>query len=235
MDLLGSALADYYFEEQPGQLRSESVLGDVEEVPLTHFFRSREAMPEIETRAIAECSGTVLDIGCGAGSHLLLLQNNGLDGTGIDISPGAVRVARERGSTSVIEGDIRTARVGKFDTLLLLMNGIGLAGSLADLPEFLTLLKGMLHPGGQILLDSSDLQYLYERDEDGGLWVPGFMAYYGDMEYRWLYKGKRGEFFPWLFVDFNQLHSVASEVGLSCELVAEGPHYDYLARLQLKK
>lgn len=235
MDLLGSALADYYFQEQPGKLRSESVLGDVEEVPLTHFFRSREEMPELEARAIAECSGTVLDIGCGAGSHLLLLQNNGLTCTGIDISPGSVRIARERGVIAVIEGDIRSAEVGKFDTLLLLMNGIGLAGSLAELPEFLALLKNLLHPGGQILLDSSDLQYLYERDEDGGLWVPGFMAYYGDMEYRWLYKGKQGEFFPWLFVDFNQLQSAASEVGLSCDLVTEGPHYDFLARLKPKK
>lgn len=235
MDLLGSALADYYFQEHPGKLQSESLLGDVEEVPIAHFFRTREEMPELETQAIAACSGTVLDIGCGTGSHLLLLQDNGLNCTGIDISPGAIQVARERGAIAVIEGDIRTAEVGKFDTLLLLMNGIGLAGSLADLPEFLGLLKDLLHPGGQILLDSSDLQYLYERDEDGGLWVPGFMAYYGDMEYRWLYKGKQGEFFPWLFVDFNQLARAAAEVGLHCELVAEGPHYDFLARLKAKK
>ncbi|SFR53432.1 Methyltransferase domain-containing protein [Robiginitalea myxolifaciens] len=235
MDLLGSALADYYFQKHPGQLHSESVLGDVEEVPLAHFFRSRKEMPALETQAIAQCMGTVLDIGCGAGSHLLLLQENGLSCTGIDISPGAVQVARERGAKVVLEGDIRTSGVGKFDTLLLLMNGIGLAGSLADLPEFLALLRDMLQPGGQILMDSSDLQYLYERDEDGGLWVPGFMAYYGDMEYRWLYKGKQGEFFPWLFVDFGQLHSAASAVGLSCEMIAEGPHYDYLARLMPKK
>lgn len=235
MDLLGSALSDYYFRDNPGKLQSESELGDVEAVAIAHFFRSQEEMPALEIQALEHCKGKVLDLGCGAGSHLLLLQEKGLKCTGIDISPGAVRIAKERGVEDIIEGDIRNAEVGKFDTVLLLMNGIGLAGNLAELPDFLSLLKDLLNPGGQILLDSSDLQYLFEQDEDGGLWVPGFMAYYGDMVYRWIYKGQRGESFPWLFVDFHQLDRAAAQVGLHCELVAEGPHYDYLARLISKK
>ena len=235
MDLLGSALSDYYFQDNPGKLQSESALGDVEEVPIAYFFRNREEMPDLEIQALDHCSGTVLDIGCGVGSHLLLLQEKGLRCTGIDSSPGAVRIAKERGVHDLIEGDIRDAEVGKFDTVLLLMNGIGLAGNLAELPKFLGLLKGFLNPAGQILLDSSDLQYLFEQDEDGGLWVPGFMAYYGDMEYCWKYKGKQGESFPWLFVDFHQLARAAAQVELDCELVAEGPQYDYLARLVPKK
>ena len=231
MDLLGQALKDYYHGKQLGALEAASDLGDTEEVPIAHFFRDPSDMPALESLALEYAYGEVLDIGCGAGSHCLALQERGLRCTGLDRSAGAVEVAKQRGVRSLIQADIWTFEVGKFDTLLLLMNGIGLAGRLENLGHFLRHLKGLLKERGQILMDSSDLRYLYQEDEAGGLWVPGDRAYYGELRYRWQYDGKRGEPFPWLFVDFQTLRGEAERQGLVCEQLFEGPHYDYLAKI----
>ena len=222
---------DYYGENPVGELWSHSSLGTSEVVPVGHFFRDFDAMPDLEKHALEQCRGRVLDIGCGAGSHCLYLQESGLECTGLDLSCGAVEVASQRGVKNTICEDIGHFEVGKFDTLLLLMNGAGIAGTLEGLRKLLHHLSGLLAPGGQILMDSSDLIYMFEEDLDGGVWVPGEVAYYGEVTYYWEYKDLRGDDFPWLFVDFGTLEREAGRLGYETTLVREGPHYDYLARL----
>src|SRR5512143_2239846 len=65
-----------------------------------------------ERRAIRFARGRVLDIGCGAGRHALYLQEKGLDVTGMDSSPGAVRVCKLRGLRRALVRPI--AQVGRF-------------------------------------------------------------------------------------------------------------------------
>ncbi|WP_088341593.1 class I SAM-dependent methyltransferase [Robiginitalea sediminis] len=231
MDLLGKALTDYLDGRQDATLLSHSSFGDTDAVPAAYFFRGFDQMPVLEQKALRLAKGRVLDIGCGAGSHCLWLQEKGLPCTGLDISSGALEVARKRGVKNLHLGPIQNFEVGKFDTLLLLMNGIGLAGRLKALPALLAHLTGLLAPEGQILLDSSDIIYMYEEDSDGGVWIPGDLDYYGEVRYRWEYQGHKGSEFPWLFADFQSLSEAAVSVGLEAELLAEGPHYDYLARL----
>lgn len=231
MDVLGKALLDHWQGKKAPDLQVHDSLGSVEALSPAYFFRPPEAMPELEQQALDLAVGPVLDIGCGAGSHSLVLQARGLACTGLDTSPGAIRVASERGVQQTVCENIWEFRSGKYATLLLLMNGTGLAGTLARLPAFLEHLASLLAPGGQILLDSSDLVYLFEEDEDGGVWVPADRAYYGEMRYRWEYRGKKGKTFPWLFVDYASLAAAAGRAGLVAERVAQGPHYDYLARL----
>ena len=120
-----------------------------------------------------------------------------------------------------------------FDTLLMLMNGIGLVGEIGSLTDYFSHLKSLLKPNGQILLDSSDIIYMFEEAEDGGIWVPD-QNYYGEVEFTMLYKGKSGLPFKWLYLDFQTLTNAAEASGLNCELVLEGEHYDYLARLWRK-
>jgi SAM-dependent methyltransferase len=231
MDILGKALEDYQNGKTDLDLLIHSSLGDLETLNPGYFFRPYSEMPKLEQIALEACAGTVLDIGCGAGSHSLFLQEKGLEVIGIDRSPGAVSVARSRGAKKVYCEDILNFNSGTFNTLLLLMNGAGIAGTLKELPDFLSTLGKLLRPGGQILLDSSDIIYVYEEDVDGGVWIPGNCAYYGEVTYQWEYLGAKGPEFPWLFVDFNSLEEAAHAAGLEAEIIAEGPHYDYLARL----
>ncbi|MGB7395902.1 MAG: class I SAM-dependent methyltransferase, partial [Pricia sp.] len=183
--------------------------------------------------------GSILDIGCGAGSHTLLLQEKGYEVTALDSSKGAIETCRLRGLENCIEADIfdtqdplaKSLQNQKFDTLLLLMNGIGIVGRLENLYPFLNYLKRLLNPGGQVLLDSSDIIYMYDEDDDGGRWVPDTGRYYGEVEFELRYKGQKSELFDWLYVDYRTLTRYASDCGLQHELVRNGEHYDYLVRL----
>lgn len=192
-------------------------------------------MPSLEQKALDLCKGNTLDVGCGAGSHSLYLQEMGMEVTALDKSKGAVVTAKSRGVKNVIHSDICDYSGTKFDTILLLMNGIGLAERMDKLYRFLIHLKELLNPKGQILLDSSDIIYMFEEDADGGFWVPNTGNYYGEVEFTMEYKGLKSDPFNWLYLDFKRLEKVAEQLNLSCELVCEGPHYDYLARLSYQR
>ena len=109
------------------------------------------------------------------------------------------------------------------------MNGTGIAGKIENLPALFNRLKALLNKGGQILIDSSDIKYIYEN-EDGSFDINLNTAYYGEVDYQMVYKDVKGDSFDWLYVDFPLLKSIAESCGLHGELIAEGEHYDYLAR-----
>lgn len=185
-------------------------------------------MPALEKKALELAKGQVLDVGCGAGNHSLYLKTKGLDVTSIDISEGAITVCRKRGLENAHVLDIAHV-TGSFDTILMLMNGSGFFKDLTHTPQVLRHLKFLLNPNGQILIDSSDIKYMYE-DDDGGYWMDANANYYGELEYFTRYKGEE-ESFPWMYLDFERLKAACESVGLQCELVLKGEHYDYLARL----
>ncbi|MEM9647539.1 MAG: class I SAM-dependent methyltransferase [Bacteroidota bacterium] len=235
VDVFGKALLDYYSNDYSEDIKTFSSLNEEDVIPLPYLFRNYDQMPVLEQKALELTRGTILDIGCGAGGHALYLQEKGLAVTALDQSEGAIQVCRERGVINTVQSLILDYRKDKFDTLLLLMNGIGLAGRLVDLTVFLNHLKKLLKPDGQILLDSSDIIYMYEQDEDGGYWVPSNEQYYGEVTFTMAYKGTTGEPFPWLYLDFNTLQNASRANGLDCELVSEGNHYDYLAKLSFQQ
>ena len=121
----------------------------------------------------------------------------------------------------------------RFDTVLILMNGTGIIGNLDNMPAFFARMKKLLNPGGALYIDSSDLRYLFE-EEDGSLMIDLADDYYGQLDYQMAYKDVEGEPFDWLYVDFDTLAYYAEENGFMAELVAEGEHYDYLARLSVQ-
>jgi SAM-dependent methyltransferase len=230
-DILGNALLDYQLGNYTEDIVTYSSLNEEDTLPLAYMFRSFKDMPALEQKALKSCKGLILDIGCGAGSHSLYLQNKGLAVTGLDSSPGAITVCKQRGLTNTVYENILNYKGQSYDTLLLLMNGIGLAGTLKGLAVFFAKLKSLLNTSGQILLDSSDIVYMYETDEDDGYWIPDNETYYGEVSFTMEYKKKKSEPFPWLYVDYNTLQRAANFNDLNCELVMEGEHYDYLARL----
>ena len=229
-DIFGAALLDYYYDNYTEDIITESTISEADEMPLPYLFRSYNEMPKLEQKALQLCRGKVLDLGSGSGSHALYLQNEKfLNVTAVDISEGATKVAKLRGVKQALNLNFTDVK-SKFDTIILLMNGVGLCGKLSRINLFLQHLKGLLNSSGQILLDSSDIAYMFDKDEDGGFWVDP-NVYYGEVEFTMSYKGKITEPFDWLYLDFNTLAQSCIANGLKCELVLEGDHHDFLARL----
>ena len=232
-DAMGRAIVEYYKTGKADRLRVFSPMFEEDEIPLTILFRSYKAMPAIERKALDMAKGRVLDVGAGSGCHSFVLQERGMDVTAIDISPLSVETMKERGLKKVLEQNFFTLEE-KYDTILMLMNGIGIVGTLERLPEFFKQLDKILAPGGQVLCDSSDISYVFET-EDGIIELPDDMSYYGEHSFRMQYKDTIGDPFGWLYIDADTLRQRAGRCGYAVEIVAEGGHYDYLARITKKK
>ena len=230
-DPMGAAIRDYQSKGKASRLRVLSSMFDEDEMPVAHLFRTFNQMPRLEQKALSMAKGRVLDIGAGAGCHALALQERGLEVKAIDISPLSCEVMSERGVKDAECVNLFDPQLqGKYDTLLLLMNGTGIAGKLNRLPMLLNRLKELLAEGGQILIDSSDLKYIYEN-EDGSMDIDLNAPYYGEVDYQMQYKNVKGVPFDWLYTDPMLLASISKQCGLNCEIVEEGENYDFLARL----
>ena len=228
-DLFGKALLDYHTGNYTHDLVTSTNISEYDVLPLPYLFRHFVEMPKLEQKALKLAKGSILDVGCGAGSHSLYLQNKGLQVKAIDSSPGAVEVAKQRGVKNV-EHLALLEETKTFDTILLLMNGTGIFQELAQLDNYLKHLKTLLNVNGQILIDSSDIAYMYE-DEGGGYWLDLHANYYGELDYFLHYKGEDEIPMKWLYLDFDTLKTACRHVGLTCKLVKEGEHFDYLAQL----
>ncbi len=233
-DLFGKAIFDYQTNNSPEDLVTETSISEADEMLVSYLFRTYNEMPELEQKALQLAKGSVLDVGCGAGSHALELQNERkLDVTAIDISKNAVKTCQLRGIENVKVANILDLDVeNKFDTILLLMNGTGIFGTLKETDKYLQKLKSLLKEEGQILIDSSDLIYMYDQDEDGAYCIPA-EGYYGELTFTVQYKGETEDTFPWLYLDYNTLQNAAIANGLKCELLLDGEHFDYLAKLSI--
>ncbi|MBU2903197.1 class I SAM-dependent methyltransferase [Arenibacter algicola] len=230
-DILGKALLDYQSGNYSEDIKTYSSLDEEDIIPIPYLFRDFKKMPYLEQKALKLCKGNILDIGCGAGSHSLYLQKKGLTVTALDQSPGAIETCKLRGIEHTVLQGIQDFELQKYDTLLMLMNGIGIVGKLKNIDQFFTHLKSLLKPKGQILLDSSDIIYMYDEDEDGGYWIPDDQNYYGEVTFEMEYQGEKSEPLDWLYLDYNTLQRAANANNLTCELVSKGKHYDYLAKL----
>lgn len=234
-DIFGKAITAFYEHGDKEDITVHSPDFDDDIIPVPYLFRNYKEMPELEQKALQMCCGKVLDVGCGAGSHSLYLQEEKkLKVTAIDTSAGAVEICRKRGISDARHIAFEEISGEKFDTILLLMNGTGIVGKMRFLDNFFQQLKKLLAINGQVLIDSSDLIFLFDADEDGGVWVDAADGYYGELTYRLSYKGESSLSFPWLYLDFDSLYLAAGKNGFECELVHEGAHYDYLAILSLK-
>jgi SAM-dependent methyltransferase len=228
-DLFGKALLDYQSGQYSEDLITWTNISDEDELPLPYLFRSYSEMPKLEQKALQLVKGTVLDVGCGAGNHSLWLQDKGFKVKGIDTSKGAIAVCKKRG---VLNAELKPLlnETETFDTILLLMNGTGIFQELNQVSQYLKHLKSLLNPDGQILIDSSDISYMY-KDEDGGMWLDINSNYLGELDYFLSYKDEKEEPMKWLYLDFDTLKTACLTVGLQCEKIMDGAHFDYLARL----
>lgn len=227
-DILGQAIWDYYDTDTTEQLWVHDHFGPKVEMLVEVYYRDYEEMPELEKMALAQCYGRILDVGAGAGSHAIALEMRGYKCTALDISPLAVRTMLCRGADDAICGDIfQFQPEEQYDTLLLLMNGIGLAGTIAGLRTFLAKAETLLKPDGQIIFDSSDVEYLYEDGEPKPL-----DTYYGEVTCCYEYKNETSDWFSWLYIDRVVMAGIAKECGWKMQILTEDETGQYLAKLE---
>jgi SAM-dependent methyltransferase len=230
-DLFGTAILDYQTNNSPEAIITETTISDADAMEVSYLFRSFNEMPKLEQKALQLAKGKILDVGCGAGSHSLYLQEKGLEVTAIDISENAIKACRLRGLTTTrVENVLDLEEKEKFDTIILLMNGTGIFGTLDQTSNYLQKLKRLLSPNGQILMDSSDIIYMFDEEEDGSKWIPAD-GYYGELIFTISYKNQKEVPIPWLYLDYSTLQNAAHANGLECEIIVKGEHFDYLARL----
>lgn len=227
-DPIGKAIHDYARSKKPADIIVASEICEDDIIPVEVLFRNFDEMPELEQMALAACKGKILDVGAGAGTHALHLMDQGFAVTAIDISPGAVTYMKAN-QINARQVDFFELKDEKFDTILLLMNGIGIAGTLANLAHTLTHAKSLLNPGGIILCDSSDIKFLYE-EEDGSLWLDLNKDYYGNFRFQMSYAKETGTWFDWLYVDFDNLFEISKEIGFKTVRLYEQDD-NYLAKL----
>ena len=232
-DPIGSALLEYFQTKEDAPIDVKMSLTEADVLSPSYFFRTFDKCPELEQLALEQSRGEVLDVGAGAGSHSLYLQEHGFDVTAIDVSPNSVDVMKKRGLNKAQLIDFYDIQGGQFDTLLFLMNGIGLVRTLDGLNQFFEHARRLLAPKGQILLDSSDLIFMFE-EEAGSYLINLNDKYHGEVEFNLSYKDIKGEAFNWLYVSQELLLDAANANGFGCEIIQEGAHYDYLARLMAR-
>jgi SAM-dependent methyltransferase len=159
-DAFGEMLRDHHAGEDTSQIieRADGWIGP--SAGGEHYFGEFEEWPQLEQRAMDYAEGRVLDVGCGAGRHALYLQDEGHDVTGVDISPGAVAVARERGVEDVREVDVADVAAafapGTFDSVVMLGNNFGLVGTADRAPGILNALAEVATDDATLVAQTRD-------------------------------------------------------------------------------
>jgi SAM-dependent methyltransferase len=222
-DLHGKAILDCYNGNEDTTLLLHNNYGEPEEMSVSVFFRDELDLSTLEHLALIECQGKVLDVGAGAGALSIILQDRGFEVHALENSDGCIEVMKQLGIDNCIKDDFKK-HVLKYDTLLIQMNGLGLAGRLDKVPVFLKKCVSLLNPDGQILIDSSDISYLYEE----GASKP--KGYFGEVQYQYEYLGEKGDWFDWVYVDQTTLVYLVNETGLSIEILADEDD-QFLARI----
>lgn len=228
---LGLGIKHYYESGERTLIKVHTVDGEITPYPAELFFREYDDFSIFDEAACHEAYGRVLDVGAGAGCISKFLQDLGFEVTAIEISPEAVDVMRKRGIKDARAGDFFDLGTGEsWDTILLLMNGIGFVGQLDGLDRFLEKAKGLLRPGGQILFDSSDLAL----SELGGQDFTGAESKYsGEVWYQLEYQSIKGAPYYWLYIDQGTMQQYAEAAGYTFELMDEAEDGYYFARLTL--
>lgn len=227
---LGLGIRDFYTSGERTLIRVHTVDGEVTPYPAEIFFREYEAFGIFDEIACAEARGRVLDVGAGAGCISLFLQDLGLEVTAIDVAEMAIEVARDLGVKDARAINFFDLKGEQYDTLLLMMNGIGFVGDFEGLDRFFVHAKDLLAPGGQILFDSSDLKF---ADIGTAELRKDKTSYYGQVWYQLEYKGVKGEPYDWLYLDPTTMRERAEKAGYKFEMVREASEGYYLGRLTL--
>ncbi len=225
-DPLGVMLLDYMSGVEDVFAEVASSTMNMAEMTAKVMFRTYDQMDALEKQALTLCQGKILDVGAGSGCHSLYLQQNGYEVDALDISPGCIEVMRQRSVKKPIHTSLFLHNSYQYNTILMLMNGVGICGTIDGLNLFLQYIPTILAEGGQVLVDSTDLFTLFD-DKDAA----DREQYLGETEFQIRYKDIVSEPFDWLYIDFSMLETLARFHGISCERLYYEENGRFLARI----
>lgn len=232
-DPFGKAILDYLDGVRDAHIRVDSNITEDESIPVNYLFRSFDQMPEKEQRALSMAKGRILDAGAGSGAHSLVLQQQNKNVVALDYSFSCCKAMQKQGLKEVLHQDFFLLdETQKFDTLLFMMNGLGMPGKVERLETFFIKCKSLLNPGGIIVGESTDILYMFE-EEDGSVELDLNGEYYGEMEYKMTYNSIEGEWFSWLYVASDLVIEAAEKVGFKVIDFYEGEESDYMVAFEL--
>ena len=226
-DPLGNMMIDYMNGKTDAFVRVSSPHLDMWEMSGKVMFRPFSRMSLLERKALSLCAGSILDVGAGSGCHSLYLQQRHKRVDALDVSPGCIAVMKKRKIKHTVHNNLFCLEAEPYDTILMLMNGIGICGSVDGLNLFFQYIRGLLAPGGRILADSTDLADLYNPDQ----YALPEDRYYGETQFTMSYKAIDGDPFDWLYIDFHTLETCAAFHGFACEKIMADSSHRFLARL----
>ena len=231
---LGAALLAYHNGRHDAFLRIDSDVFDSEDVAVRHYYRpDKDRLEDLDRRALERCKGAVLDAGAGAGRHTLDLQCRGLEVTAIDVAKDAVQVMLDRGISDVRQGDIFTSDLGSYDTILILMNGIGMAGRHEGLEKLFNRLRQLLKPGGRVVFDAAGLDAEISRLDAENLSDMAIgRPHLGEVYFRLTFDDLEGSWYPWLFPTSTQVADAAHDAGFDFTVMGRGARGAFLAEVK---
>lgn len=133
--------------EGAGALHAVGEDGSRRRLPLGRWLGAPDAAEET---VLGRAVGPVLDIGCGVGRHVVALRRRGVRAVGVEISPVAVAIARERGAEVIQASAFEHPTTSEWKTILLLDGNIGIGG---DATRLLRRSAALLVPGGSVLVE----------------------------------------------------------------------------------
>lgn len=227
-DPLGTMMLDYLHGQRNVFVEVDSPTLEMWTMPGKAMFRDDSGMDELEKAALHLCEGKILDVGAGSGCHSLYLQRQGFTVDALDISPGCVQVMKNRQVKNVFHQNFFSMQRRKYNTILILMNGMGICGTLWGCNIFLQFVKTILEEGGQVIADSTDLRSIYDVPDQFDYANDG---YYGETEFVIRYNNIKTDPFNWIYLDFNTLEALSRFNGLQCTKILSGNNGKYLVRL----
>lgn len=199
------------------------------------YFQEYDDWPESQKHAMELVEGRVLDVGCGAGRHAIYLQKRGHAVTGIDVSPLAIKVSRQRGLKDgrVLSVTGITSRLGHFDTIIMLSNGFGIFGNPRRARWLLRRMLNVTTADAKIIVEAADpnltqnpVHRRYHR-RNRELGRPT-----GQVRVRIRYREYATPWFDWLLASRTELRGIVEGTGWRIERVmdADGPLYIVVLR-----
>jgi SAM-dependent methyltransferase len=209
--------------------------GYVDPDPARTYLLPPRAWSPHQRAVLREVRGRVLDAGCGAGRHAVVLQARGHDVLGIDVSPLAIRTARERGlrrARAVALADFR-APPASFDTIMMFGNNFGLFANARRARLLLRRFHRMTSARGRILAESNDVYAtrdpLHRRYQARNR-ARGRMS--GQIRLRYRYRDLATPWFDYLMVSPRELRAILRGTGWSIRRLFPSKSPSYLALLE---